>query len=173
MGLGTQRVMEDVQQAFPGVKAIRWDRDSASARGSHENIMQSFIRGDAQVMVGTQMIAKGLHLPNVTLVGVLCADIGLFLPDFRSGERVFQLLCQVAGRTGRGFLEGQVIIQTYSPHHYAVAAASAQELGSGDGQCSSRAREVAWPARLLEGDGEADAPAGNLAVPCKPNQCTT
>jgi primosomal protein N' (replication factor Y) len=119
--------MEEVQQAFPGVKALRWDRDAASARGAHETIMESFVRGEAQVLVGTQMIAKGLHFPNVTLVGVLCADIGLFLPDFRAGERVFQLLCQVAGRTGRGPLGGQVIVQTYSPHHYAVAAASAQD----------------------------------------------
>jgi primosomal protein N' (replication factor Y) len=92
--------------------------------------MEGFLRGDAQVLVGTQMIAKGLHFPNVTLVGVLCADIGLFLPDFRAGERVFQLLCQVAGRTGRGPLGGRVIVQTYSPHHYAVAAASAQDYTS-------------------------------------------
>jgi primosomal protein N' (replication factor Y) len=130
LGLGTQRVLEEMEQAFPGVKAIRWDRDTASARGAHESIMQSFERGEAQVMVGTQMIAKGLHFPNVTLVGVLCADIGLFLPDFRAGERVFQLLCQVAGRAGRGPLGGQVIVQTYSPEHYAVAASSAQDYRS-------------------------------------------
>jgi len=127
LGLGTQRVMEEVEQAFPGAKAIRWDRDTASARGAHERIMESFIRGEAQVLVGTQMIAKGLHFPNVTLVGVLCADIGLYMPDFRAGERVFQLLCQVAGRTGRGPLGGQVIVQTYSPDHYAVSSASAQD----------------------------------------------
>lgn len=127
LGLGTQRVMEEVYQAFPGVKAIRWDRDAASAKGAHENIMNSFAKGDAQVLVGTQMIAKGLHFPGVTLVGVLCADIGLFVPDFHAGERVFQLLCQVAGRTGRGPLGGQVIIQAYSTQHYAVLAASAQD----------------------------------------------
>jgi primosomal protein N' (replication factor Y) len=130
LGLGTQRVVEEVQQDFPGVKAIRWDKDAASARGAHEKTMEVFHRGEAQVLVGTQMIAKGLHFPNVTLVGVLCADIGLFLPDFRSGERAFQLLCQVAGRTGRGPLGGQVIIQTYSPQHYAVAAAAAQDYKS-------------------------------------------
>jgi primosomal protein N' (replication factor Y) len=127
LGLGTQRVMEEVEQAFPGVKAIRWDSDTASAKGAHESIMESFIRGEAQVLVGTQMIAKGLHFPNVTLVGVLCADIGLYMPDFRAGERVFQLLCQVSGRTGRGPLGGQVVVQTYSPDHYAVSAASAQD----------------------------------------------
>ena len=130
LGLGTQRVVEEVQHAFPSVKVLRWDRDAASARGAHEKTMELFHRGEAQVLVGTQMIAKGLHFPNVTLIGVLCADIGLFLPDFRSGERAFQLLCQVAGRTGRGPLGGQVIIQTYSPHHYAVAAAAAQDYKS-------------------------------------------
>ncbi|MBF8267331.1 MAG: primosomal protein [Dehalococcoidia bacterium] len=130
LGLGTQRAMEDVQRAFPGVKALRWDRDAASARGAHERTMELFLQGEAQVLVGTQMIARGLHFPNVTLVGVLCADIGLFLPDFRAGERVFQLLCQVAGRTGRGPLGGRVIVQTYTPDHYAVAAAAAQDYKS-------------------------------------------
>ena len=119
--------MEEVQASFPGVKAIRWDRDSASTKGSHERIMESFIRGESQVMVGTQMIAKGLHFPNVTLVGVMCADIGLFMPDFHAGEKAFQTLCQVAGRTGRGLLKGHVIVQTYSPSHYAVVAAADQD----------------------------------------------
>ena len=127
LGLGTQRVVEEVEHAFPGVKTLRWDRDAASARGGHERIMESFVRGDAQALVGTQMIAKGLDFPNVTLVGALCADIGLFAPDYHASERVFQLLCQVAGRTGRGRLGGQVIVQTYSPSHYAVTAAAAQD----------------------------------------------
>ena len=127
LGLGTQRVVEEVERAFPGVKTLRWDRDAASARGGHERIMESFVRGDAQALVGTQMIAKGLDFPNVTLVGALCADIGLFAPDYHASERVFQLLCQVAGRTGRGHLGGQVIVQTYSPGHYAVTAAAAQD----------------------------------------------
>ncbi|MBI2855633.1 MAG: primosomal protein N' [Chloroflexi bacterium] len=130
LGLGTQRVVEEVQHAFPGTSVLRWDRDAASARDAHRRTMEAFLQGDAQVLVGTQMIAKGLHFPNVTLVGVLCADIGLFLPDFRAGERVFQLLCQVAGRAGRGPLGGQVVIQTYSPHNYAVAAAATQDYAA-------------------------------------------
>ena len=127
LGLGTQRVVEEVEKEFPGVKTLRWDRDAASTRGGNESVMAGFLRGDAQVLVGTQMIAKGLHFPDVTLVGVMCADIGLYLPDYRASERVFQLLCQVAGRTGRGPRGGQVVVQTYSPDHYAVTAAAAQD----------------------------------------------
>lgn len=130
LGLGTQRVVEELEKEYPGVTTLRWDRDAASAKGAHERIMESFRQGEAQALVGTQMIAKGLHFPNVTLVGVLCADIGLFIPDFHAGERVFQLLCQVSGRTGRGPLGGQVILQTYSPGHYAVTSASAQDYTS-------------------------------------------
>ena len=127
LGLGTQRVVEEVEKTFPGVKTLRWDRDAASGRGGHERVMASFLRGDAQVLIGTQMIAKGLHFPDVTLVGVLCADIGLYLPDYRAAERVFQLLCQVAGRTGRGPRGGQVVVQTYSAEHYAIRAAAEQD----------------------------------------------
>ena len=130
LGLGTQRVVEELEKEYPGVRSLRWDRDATSARGSHQRIMDAFLRGDGQVLVGTQMIAKGLHFPNVTLVGVLCADIGLFLPDFHAGERVFQLLCQVSGRTGRGPLGGKVVVQTYSPDHYAVTSASAHDYSA-------------------------------------------
>ena len=151
LGLGTQRVVEELQKDYPDIKALRWDRDSTSAKGSHERIMEGFLRGDAQVLVGTQMIAKGLHFPNVTLVGVLCADIGLFLPDFHAGERVFQLLCQVAGRTGRGPLGGQVVVQTYSPNHYAVTAASSQDYAAFYDDEMTYRREQALPpfARLI------------------------
>ena len=130
LGLGTQRVVEELEKEYPGIKSLRWDRDATSARGSHQRIMDAFLRGDAQVLVGTQMIAKGLHFPNVTLVGVLCADIGLFLPDFHAGERVFQLLSQVSGRTGRGPLGGKVVVQTYSPDHYAVTSAAAHDYSA-------------------------------------------
>ena len=127
LGLGTQRVMEELRKLLPSVTSLRWDRDTALAPLAHERIIERFLRGDAQVLIGTQMVAKGLDVPGVTLVGVILADIGLNLPDFRSGERTFQLLCQVAGRAGRGSSPGRVIIQSYNPDHYAVEAAAAQD----------------------------------------------
>ncbi len=127
LGLGTQRVVDEVGRLLPGVSVLRWDSDAVRGPHARERIMERFIRGEAQVMVGTQMVAKGLHVPNVTLVGVVLADIGLNLPDFRAGERAFQLLCQVAGRAGRGMAPGRVVIQTYSPENYAVQAAAAQD----------------------------------------------
>ena len=125
LGLGTQRVVLEVERAF-GVQALRWDRDASRERGAHDEILGSFTRGEAQVLVGTQMVAQGLHLPNVTLVGVVLADLGLHLPDFRAGERAFQLLCQVAGRAGRGNDPGRVVVQTYTPEHYAIQAGARQ-----------------------------------------------
>ena len=129
LGLGTQRVVEDLNGLLPGVVAVRWDRDTAKTSPGHESVLERFRRGQAQVLVGTQMVAKGLHLPGVTLVGVVLADIGLNFPDFRAGERAFQLLCQVAGRAGRGLSPGRVIIQTYNPSHYAIQAAARQDYG--------------------------------------------
>ena len=127
LGIGTQRVVEEVGRLLPDVTTLRWDRDTAHAPRAHESILGRFLQGEAQVLIGTQMVAKGLHMPNVTLVGVVLADIGLNLPDFRAGERAFQLLCQVAGRAGRGISPGRVIIQTYNPTHYAVAGAAKQD----------------------------------------------
>jgi primosomal protein N' (replication factor Y) len=124
LGLGTQRVEEEVRQRFPGARVLRWDRDSARSAAAHEALLHAFAAHEADVLVGTQMIAKGLDLPRVTLVGVVNADIALHRPDFRAGERAFQLLTQVAGRAGRGERPGRVIIQTYSPRHYAVQAAA-------------------------------------------------
>jgi primosomal protein N' (replication factor Y) len=103
---------------------MRWDSDVITARSSHEDILRKFRNGEADVLIGTQMVAKGLDIPSVTLVGVITADTTLNLPDFRAGERTFQLLSQVAGRAGRGSAEGRVIIQTYQPEHYAVQAAA-------------------------------------------------
>ncbi len=123
-GAGTEQVEEAVRLAFPQARTLRWDRDVTTARGSHDAILARFVAHEADVLIGTQMIAKGLDLPLVTLVGVIAADVGLFLPDFRAGERTFQLLTQVAGRAGRSVLGGEVIIQTYHPDHYAVVAAS-------------------------------------------------
>jgi primosomal protein N' (replication factor Y) len=106
------------------VRTLRWDRDVTMRKGSHERILDAFVSHQADVLIGTQMIAKGLDLPLVTLVGVVSADTALNLPDFRAGERTFQILTQVAGRAGRSILGGKVVIQTYNPEHYAIQAAS-------------------------------------------------
>lgn len=123
-GLGTQRVEQAMRDLAPGARTLRWDRDTAARRGAHELIIDRFATGQADVLIGTQMIAKGLDLPLVTLVGVISADTALNLPDFRAAERTFQLLTQVAGRAGRGLLGGRVIVQTYNPGHYAITAAA-------------------------------------------------
>jgi primosomal protein N' (replication factor Y) (superfamily II helicase) len=123
-GSGTEKVEEAVKTEFPTARTLRWDRDVTGAKGAHDAILDRFIAHRADVLIGTQMIAKGLDLPLVTLVGVVAADTGLFLPDFRASERTFQLLTQVAGRAGRSTLGGQVVVQTYHPDHYAIVAAS-------------------------------------------------
>ena len=123
-GAGTQQVESALHELFPGVETVRWDADTANKPDMHDVILSRFIRQEAQVMIGTQMIAKGLDLPMVTLVGVISADPGLALPDFRARERAFQLLTQVAGRAGRGVLGGKVIIQTYQPEHMSILHAA-------------------------------------------------
>src|SRR5262249_30613339 len=122
-GVGTQRVVEEVAALFPGARALRWDRAAVGRRGDHERMLARFLRHEADVLVGPQMIAKGLALPLVSVVGVVAADTGLHLPDFRAGERTFQLLTQVAGRAGRRSAGAQVVLQTYAPEHYALQAA--------------------------------------------------
>jgi primosomal protein N' (replication factor Y) len=119
-GLGTEGVEAGVRERWPDARVLRWDRDTARTSETHWAILQRFSSGKADVLVGTQMIAKGLDLPLVTVVGVISADTGLNLPDFRAAERTFQLLEQVAGRAGRGLRGGRVVIQTYHPDHYAV-----------------------------------------------------
>jgi primosomal protein N' (replication factor Y) len=123
-GAGTERIEEYIKQIEPRARLLRWDADTTGGKGSHDAILRQFSDHKADVLVGTQMIAKGLDLPLVTLVGVVAADVGLFLPDFRSGERTFQLLTQVAGRAGRSERGGRVVIQTYRPDHYAIQAAA-------------------------------------------------
>ena len=120
VGTGTQRVEELLQREFEGANIIRMDVDTTSRKGAHEKLLNDFGEGKGDILLGTQMIAKGLDFPNITLVGVLNADTMLNLPDFRSSERTYQLLTQVAGRAGRHEKEGQVIIQTYNPEHYAI-----------------------------------------------------
>lgn len=123
-GGGTELVEQELLKQFPQAHSIRWDRDTTGGKDAHTQLLNQFIRREANVLVGTQMVAKGLDLPLVTLVGVISADTALYLPDYRSGERTFQLLTQVAGRAGRGLFGGKVVLQTYNPDHYAIKAAA-------------------------------------------------
>ncbi|MEK6575524.1 MAG: primosomal protein N', partial [Chloroflexota bacterium] len=123
-GAGTETVEAELKSLFPGAQTLRWDRDTTRFKGAHEIILRHFSDHQADVLIGTQMIAKGLDLPLVTLVGVVSADVGLNLPDYRAAERVFQVLTQVAGRAGRSVLGGRVVVQSYQPEHYAVQTAS-------------------------------------------------
>jgi primosomal protein N' (replication factor Y) len=123
-GLGTEKVEDTIARHFPSARMLRWDRDTAKHRRTHEQLLDRFANREADILVGTQMIAKGLDLPGVTLVGVISADIALTLPDFSASERAFTLLTQVAGRAGRGEDAGKVIIQTFNPQHFCIEAAS-------------------------------------------------
>jgi len=170
-GLGTERVEAAVQERWPDARLLRWDRDTARNHAAHTTILQRFVDGAADVLVGTQMIAKGLDLPLVTVVGVISADTALNLPDFRSGERTFQLLTQVAGRAGRGLLGGRVVLQTYNPGHYAVIAAAAHDYTGFATREMAFRREQGYPpyrrlAKLVYEDASpsrARAGAGALA----------
>ncbi len=127
VGEGTQQIEELLRKQFPALRIARIDRDTASRRGSFEKALIDFGAGEIDMLVGTQILAKGHDFPNVTLVGVVSVDAGLALPDFRAAERTFQLLTQVAGRAGRGDRAGKVLIQTYHPYHYSLRHASAQD----------------------------------------------
>jgi primosomal protein N' (replication factor Y) len=122
LGAGTQKLEQEVRLTFPRARQLRWDSDATTGKTSNEDILRKFRSRQADVLIGTQMVAKGLDIPSVTLVGVINADTSLNLPDFRAGERTYQLLCQVAGRAGRGLAGGKVIIQTFSPENYAIQA---------------------------------------------------
>lgn len=127
-GAGTERVQAEVEHRWPGVRVLRADRDVLHTRDQYDRLYQAFLQGEADVLVGTQMIAKGLDFPRVSLVGIVAADSALNLPDFRSAERTFQLLVQAAGRAGRSERGGRVIIQTYNPEHYALTFAAQQNM---------------------------------------------
>ena len=124
---GTQQIEDLVKKRFPEAKILRMDMDTTRQKDAHEKILEAFANEEADILVGTQMIVKGHDFPNVTLVGVLAADMSLYTDDYRSGERTFQLLTQAAGRAGRGERPGDVVIQTYDPGHYAIEAAAAQD----------------------------------------------
>jgi primosomal protein N' (replication factor Y) (superfamily II helicase) len=127
-GIGTERLEREIELAFPGVASRRMDSDTMRGSGSHERALRAFQTGQVRILLGTQMIAKGLDFPNVTLVGVISADTALHLPDFRAAERTFQLMAQVAGRTGRGDRPGRVIVQTFSPEHPAIRLAARHDF---------------------------------------------
>ncbi len=153
-GLGTEGLLAKVAERWPQARLLRWDRDVARTHRDHTALLGRFAAGEAEILVGTQMVARGLDLPNVTVVGVISADVGLHLPDFRAAERTFQLLAQVAGRAGRGLRGGQVIIQTYHPQHYVIRFAAAHDYeGFARHELAFR-REATYPpfirlARLL------------------------
>ena len=145
---------EEFLKLFPQVPLIRLDSDTTTGKDAHERLLNCFRSGQARVMIGTQMIAKGLDFPQVTLVGVVLADLTLNLPDYRAQERTFQLLTQVAGRAGRAFMPGEVIIQTYKPEHEVIQAAAAQDFRGFFNQEFARRRQLLYPpftviARLL------------------------
>jgi len=144
-GIGTQRVEDEVKRFFPQAAVLRWDRDVTRRRYAHEELLSTFRNRKADILIGTQMIAKGLDLPWVTLAGIINADTGLNFPDFRAGERTFQLLCQVAGRAGRGVKVGKVIIQTYSPENYAVQAAAKHDYVSFYNQEINYRQQYSYP----------------------------
>ena len=144
-GVGTQRVEHVVKACFPHARVQRMDTDVTRRKDSYERILGDFRVGKIDIMIGTQMIAKGLHFPNVTLVGVVYADLSLHIPDFRAGERTFQLLAQVAGRAGRGDVPGEVIVQTYTPFQPAVQAARRVDFEGFSDQELELRKELSYP----------------------------
>jgi len=173
LGVGTERLEEVVKQHFPDAIVARMDADTMAERGAHERVLGAFRKKHIDVLIGTQMIAKGLDFPDVTLVGVVSADTGLFVPDYRAAERTFQLLHQVAGRAGRGEKAGTVVIQTFCPENYAVEAAAKNDYDSFVQQELAFRKVTGYPpfARLLrvlaEGRRESDAQQ-LLREACKP-----
>jgi primosomal protein N' (replication factor Y) len=171
LGTGTERVEEEVKNLFPQARTLRWDAETTRQKGAHDVILSHFAGHHADVLVGTQMLAKGLDLPLVTLVGAILAEVALNLPDYRAGERTFQVLTQVAGRAGRSSLGGQVIFQTFQPDHYAIQAASGHDYASFYRQELAFRRQLRYPpfSRLVRLEYRhaqaraAETAAGNLA----------
>ncbi len=145
LGTGTEEVEMKLKEEFPDVRILRWDRDTTGRKGAHRRIMETFASHEADVLIGTQMLAKGLDLPLVTLVGVILADTGLNLPDYRTEERTFQILTQVAGRAGRSPLGGEVILQTYQPDHFVIQTASRHDYRDFYRQEINHRRQLRYP----------------------------
>jgi len=150
-GTGTERVEQEVQSLLPQANTVRWDWETTRKKGAHDIILEHFANHQADILIGTQMLAKGLDLPLVTLVGVVLADVGLSLPDYRATERTFQVLTQVAGRAGRSPLGGKVILQTFQPDHYVITAAAGHDYRSFYRQEIVLRRNLGYPpyARLV------------------------
>lgn len=144
-GAGTERVEQEVLARFPSARVLRWDSQTTRKKGAHEAILEDFSNAKADILVGTQMLAKGLDLPLVTLVGVVLADVGLNLGDFRAAERTFQLLTQVAGRAGRSPLGGRVILQSFQPEHYAIRAAAQHDYAGFYAYEIEQRRKIMYP----------------------------
>lgn len=144
-GLGTEKVEIETARLFPDARVLRLDRDTTSRKDAHRRILTKFRNEDADILIGTQMVAKGLDFPRVTLVGVVAADTGLNMPDFRAAERSFQLLTQVSGRAGRADLPGEVIVQTFNPEHYSIQAAMKHDYGKFYREEIVFRRELAYP----------------------------
>ena len=145
LGTGTERVEKLVNEHFPGVRTLRWDTETTRKKGAHEKILAHFTNHSADILVGTQMLAKGLDLPLVTLVGVILAEVGLNLPDYHAPERTFQVLTQVAGRAGRSPLGGKVVLQTYEPDNYAIRAAARHDFTDFYSQEMTYRRDLGYP----------------------------
>ncbi len=180
-GAGTERIEDEVRKSFPDARVARMDVDTTRRKGAHRAILSAFRAGRTDILVGTQMIAKGLDFPNVTLVGVVSADTALNLPDFRAAERTYQLISQVAGRSGRGDAPGTVVVQTYSPEHYSILAAASHDYRAFyEAEIASR-REAGYPparqmARiLLRGIDESVTArhAGVIAGACRELACVS
>ncbi len=145
LGTGTEKVEQLVKETFPGARTLRWDAETTRKKGAHDLILTHFTNHQADILIGTQMLAKGLDLPLVTLVGVILAEVGLNLPDYRAPERTFQVLTQVAGRAGRSPLGGQVVLQTYEPDNYAIQSAAHHDFAGFYQQEMSYRRELGYP----------------------------
>jgi primosomal protein N' (replication factor Y) len=195
LGAGTQRVVDEVKQRFPSARVLRWDADNARLSTDHDDLYRAMLRGEADVLVGTQMVAKGLDLPNVTLVGVVSADLGLNIPEYYSAESSFQILTQVAGRAGRRDRPGRVILQTYSPDSYVIQSVAKHDYelffekemdfrrrasyppfsrltrlvyaASGAKQAEFEARKIAVVLREVVVEGRADPADVVGPVPCR------
>jgi len=144
-GVGTEKVEDAVRQQFPSARTLRMDRDTMARKGAHAETLRAFKRGEADILIGTQMVAKGLDFPNVTLVGVVSADTALNIPDFRAPERAFQLLTQVAGRAGRGKIPGRVIVQTFTPEHESVQFAAKHDYLAFFENAIAQREELGYP----------------------------